>query len=343
MSVRPHPTKHRKYKGETWWIIDTGRGANRSQMPFNGSYVDACAIEARARSVAVGVTAVVSPTPRIKEMIIPFLEWYENEVAASTLEDINDTISIYLVPHFGLLRPDQLTVGIFDEFKGALLDKGLKPVTINKHLNYISSFLRWAVAHGHCPPLPFKIPKFAKKKTEAPPARPLTQRQLDAIYKHIHPDIRLLFLLMSDQTLRQSEAMNLAVEDVDENRKILMVLGKGNKYRRVPYLSKRFAKELNKVLDVRLEGPLVINKRTGKPYVTIRTALNTAAKKAGLSRNINHHLLRHTGATLCAEKEMDAHALQKILGHESIETTNKIYTNVSIDFVGEQARRIREL
>ncbi len=338
MSIRPHPTKHRRYKNETWWIVDIGRGKDRQQLPFQGSFETAKNFE---KDIRQGSNKVVSVTPKIKDLILPFLSWYKNEASPRTIEDIRFTIDLYLIPHFGNLRPGQLTVSRFDEFKEALLDHGLSPTTINKHLNYISSILNWASTHDHCRELTFRIPRFPKKKTTAEPVKPLTARQLDALYKQIQPQYRLLFLLMADMGLRKEEAMNLMVEDVDEHHQAIRVKGKGHKYRRVPYMSDRFEVELSKVLDAKLEGYLNINPKTDKPYLAIWKELKRATKDAGITRKVNHHLLRHTFATLAAERGINPHALQRILGHSSIETTNKIYTNVSLDFVGNEVRKLR--
>ena len=69
--------------------------------------------------------------------------------------------------------------------------------------------------------------------------------------------------------------------------------------------------------------------------------IKRAAVLAGITRKVNHHILRHTFATLAAESGMNPHALQRILGHSDLSTTTKIYTNVSKDFVGKEAEIMR--
>ncbi len=341
MKVYPHPTKHKRYRGKLWWLIDIGSRKDRQRIPYEGSYESAVAI-GQGLVQPEEIDQKTSLRTQIKELIVLFLTYYKNEVTPATLGDMNKTINSYIVPYFGLLRPLQVNDTVINEFKNDLLEKGLKPITINKHINYFSSILKWAAANTDaCGDMVFNLKRFPKKKTVSPQVVPLTKRQVDAVYNHIQPRFRLLFLLMSDQALRVHEAVKVKVEDVDEANELIHVSGKGNRVRQVPFMSDRFAEELGKVLSVKLDGYLVLNPQTKKPYVTIRKELERAAGKAGLTRHVNHHLLRHSCSTRLAEQNMNPHALQKILGHASIETTNKIYTHVSKDFVGNEARKVR--
>lgn len=339
MSVRPHPTK-----GKGWWQIDVGRDKARRRNAFRGSYEDACAVEEELwQDLNGGKYNPILVAPKIKELIPDFTKWYEQEAAsAKTVRDFRSSVNNYLVPYFGSIRPDQLTIAHCNRVKAELIEAGLSPRTINKNLNYLSSVLRWAAENGHSDPLPFSIPRFPKRKTRAEPARPLSRGEFEALLEHIQPKYRLLVLLMGEMGLRQSEALLLKVQDIDLDNQTVHVLGKGNKDRYVPVLSDRVEVELKTAVGDRRSGWLNFNPATKRPYTTIQKELTRAATAAEIDRRVNHHLLRHTMATRMAESGMDPHALQRVLGHSSIETTNQIYTNVGATFLKEQAARIRE-
>lgn len=337
MSVRPHPTKSKKEPGLHWYI-DIGRGKDRQRIHYKGSYEDAVSIEKSLRQSPDKPIPVVA---KISELIVPFLEYYRTAAAVSTVKDAKWVIEGHLIHFFGTLQPRQITQLIIEKYKQQGLEKGLSKRSINKHLSILSSILKWAAKMGHCQPLPFAMNVFPAKQTKAAPVRPLTKRQVDAIFHNIEPEYRLLFLLMSDMGLRRNEAMTLKAEDVDESLRTVTVRGKGSKYRTIPWTSERLEKELLSSLDRRHSGYLTVNSETGKPFYSIRKALMRAAKTAEVNRDIDHHLLRHTFLTLAAENGISPHALQQIAGHSSIETTNKIYTHVRRDFVRDEVEKIK--
>ena len=338
MSVRPY-TKKKAKPGETWWVIDIGRGKDRVQVPFLGSFEEAQKAELKVRGETA--QAKTAGTVRIKDLVVPWLEWFVTEASPRTVRDVRFSLNLYLVPMLGNLPPTALTTAVINAFKGDLLAKGLTATTINKHLNYLGSMLRWAVQNNLAPPI--KLAKFPRKRTlPQHPTRPLTEQMVTDILAHIPREYRLLFLLMVDHGLRLDESLQLRIEDIDQERKVITVLGKGNKRRFVPFLSHRFEEELATAIAGRYHGYLCVNPDTDKPWTTIWKPIKRAAMEAGVTAKINHHILRHTMATAMAEAGMNPHALQAILGHASIETTNKVYTNVRRDWVGDEAREIKE-
>ena len=113
----------------------------------------------------------------------------------------------------------------------------------------------------------------------------------------------------------------------------MTIRGKGNKQRIVPihrkvrvYLKKRMK-----------NGFLFINEKTGKPFYDAKKALKRAAEKAGVD-GVYMHLLRHAFGTHSIMSGISPRALQMMLGHSSI-TTTEIYSRLANDFLSEEMKK----
>ncbi|MCB2216244.1 MAG: site-specific integrase [Desulfobulbaceae bacterium] len=338
MAIRPHPTKSRKNPGKHWHI-DVYVDGKRKFYPFEGSFDDAVEFERALRQAPADSTHGVAP--RIKDLVLPFLQFYGSESSPATVRDASNCLKGPLIIVFGNLQPKQLTVTLFNQYRQKRLDEGVTKRTINKELSYLSSCLKWAAKEGFCQALPFRIPRYSAKMTKADPARPLTNRQIDALLQAIESEYKLLFLLMADAGLRKAEALNLTAEDIDENHRTIKVKGKGSKTRFIPFTTDRLVAALQGALEKRHSGPLTVNGRTDAAYDSIKKALIRAGKKAGIQQAITHHLLRHSFLTNAAEKGVSPAALQQLAGHSDIRTTMGIYVNVRRDFVRDEVEKLR--
>jgi integrase/recombinase XerD len=133
--------------------------------------------------------------------------------------------------------------------------------------------------------------------------------------------------------LRVSELVNLRITDIHFNDKFIVVIGKGDKQRLVPigekalksirlYFDKR---KMSKVID---QNIVFLNRRGRKlTRAMIFTIIKDSAQAAGIKKNISPHTFRHSFATHLVEHGADLRAVQEMLGHESI-TTTEIYTHV---------------
>jgi integrase/recombinase XerD len=142
---------------------------------------------------------------------------------------------------------------------------------------------------------------------------------------------------------RISEAVGLAVDDVDLEGRSVLLSGKGGKQRRVPL--GRFAAEAVGAYLVRVRpglaangagtATLLLNSRGGPlSRQSAWTVLQRSADKAGLSAKISPHTLRHSYATHLLEGGADVRVVQELLGHASV-TTTQIYTLVTVDQLRE--------
>ena len=154
---------------------------------------------------------------------------------------------------------------------------------------------------------------------------------------------RALLEVLYGTGARISEAVGLAIDDVDLTERTVLLRGKGGKHRRVPLGS--FAARAVEAYLVGARPALAANGR-GTPRVFLNARggplsrqsaweiLQKAAERAGLASGISPHTLRHSFATHLMEGGADVRVVQELLGHSSV-TTTQIYTLVTVDKLRE--------
>ena len=136
--------------------------------------------------------------------------------------------------------------------------------------------------------------------------------------------------------LRLAELRNLRLEQLHLESGFINVIGKGNKERVVP-VGKKAVESLNRYIEA--GRPKFVNQRSpanvfltkrGTPFaaVTLWLRVKQRVRRAGISRNVTPHMLRHSFATHLLEHGADLRVIQELLGHSSIATT-EIYTHVT--------------
>jgi integrase/recombinase XerD len=139
--------------------------------------------------------------------------------------------------------------------------------------------------------------------------------------------------------LRVSELVNLRLTDIHYGEGFVVVTGKGNKQRLVPVSGKAlkeidiYKKDRNNLPVIYDENVLFLNRRGSKlSRAMIFTIIKDLAAKAGIQKNISPHTFRHSFATHMIEAGADLRAVQEMLGHESILTT-EIYTHIDRSYL----------
>jgi integrase/recombinase XerC len=229
--------------------------------------------------------------------------------------------------------------------------------SLARHLSTLRSFFRWACREGHLDKNPARalpaprLPKTLPRAMTLPDTERLLAADEDAPFPERD---RALFELLYATGLRVSEAAGLDLEDVDFASRLLRVLGKGNKERIAPfgetaedalaaYLPVRAARRKRSRATGRVERdhgePLFVNARGGR--LTTRSMarlLKHRLRAAGLPAEISPHALRHSFATHLLEAGADLRAIQELLGHVSLSTTQK-YTHLDAARLREVYRR----
>ncbi|MCH2225225.1 MAG: site-specific tyrosine recombinase XerD [Crocinitomicaceae bacterium] len=189
-----------------------------------------------------------------------------------------------------------------------------------------------------------EMPKIGRKLPEV-----LTIEEIDKLIESIdlstnegHRNKAILETLYSCG-LRVSELVNLQFENIFFKEGFIRVTGKGNKQRLVP-ISPSVEKEINiytkftrnhQTIKSGYESYVFLNRRGAKlTRVMIFTIIKKLADSIGLPKNISPHTFRHSFATHLLEGGANLRAIQEMLGHESI-TTTEIYTHLDQSFLKE--------
>lgn len=143
--------------------------------------------------------------------------------------------------------------------------------------------------------------------------------------------------------LRVSEVISLKISNIYFKDEFIRVIGKGNKERLIP-ISQSIIKTLNlylegervqQVINPKHSDTIFINRRgNGLSRQMIFLIIKELAEKAGIKKNIGPHTIRHSFATHLIEGGADLRAVQQMLGHSSISTT-EIYTHISDQYLRE--------
>ncbi|WP_410820732.1 tyrosine recombinase XerC [Micromonospora sp. 050-3] len=172
---------------------------------------------------------------------------------------------------------------------------------------------------------------------QAPPPNPPAESGPSGAAEAVPLRDRVLLELLYATGVRVSEACGLDVGDVDHGRRVIRVFGKGGRERSVPY-----GVPAQRALDdwLRRGRPAMVGARSGDALLlgarggrlnptTARQIVGAYAETAGLPRTSPHDL-RHSAATHLLEGGADLRAVQELLGHSSLAST-QIYTHVSVE------------
>jgi len=232
---------------------------------------------------------------------------------------------------------------VIRSFLGSLYRAKVKKVTISRKVAALRSFFKYLLREG-------KIKVNPAQLVQGPPSDRYIPSFLsvDEMFALLavpfKPDgfglrDRAIIELFYSSGIRLSELTGLNLRDIDFDRRLMRIRGKGKKERIVPvgepaikamrdYLERRG--ELLRSGKDGLEVPIFIN-RGGNRLSTRSVAriLDKYVLLSGINRKISPHTLRHTFATHLMDAGADLRAIQELLGHESLSTTQK-YTSVSV-------------
>lgn len=220
----------------------------------------------------------------------------------------------------------------------AELHKRNQRTSIARKLSTLRTFFRYLVREGLLPNNPAeglstpKLNHYLPKTLSVDEATDLMERGYGTSLLDLRD--RAIVELFYSSGLRVSELTGLNVGSLDLRENLVRVLGKGRKERIIP-IGRKAHEALLAYLEERNlpdeDKPLFLNARGGRLTPrSVQRNLKTRLIKAGLIKDISPHALRHSFATHLLDGGADLRAIQELLGHVSLSTTQK-YTQVSVD------------
>jgi integrase/recombinase XerC len=219
---------------------------------------------------------------------------------------------------------------------------GAARTTLARRTAAARAFTAYAYRRGWLPTDPG--PQLATPKAHRPLPPVLRQRDASALMETAGEDSpeglrdRLVLELLYATGIRVAELVRTDIDDVDRGRRLVRVLGKGSKERTVPY-----GLPAERALEqwLRAGRPLLVTETSGAALVlgdrggridprSVRRIVHRQVAMVEGAPDIGPHGLRHSAATHLLEGGADLRAVQEILGHSSLATT-QIYTHVSVD------------
>ena len=165
---------------------------------------------------------------------------------------------------------------------------------------------------------------------------PLDSREIDLLVNACQ-SLREKFVVWTliDSGIRVSELANLTRQNVQWQERRIVVFGKGGPY---GSRSKRRVVPMSDRVRAVMDAVLALQDTPGMSVRTIQRIVKQVASKAGITKPVTPHVLRHTFAIQCIQKGISTRALQQFLGHDRLQTT-EIYLNLSPEAAIEEWRR----
>jgi integrase/recombinase XerC len=232
-------------------------------------------------------------------------------------------------------------------YLSSLYERGLSKTSVARSLAALRSLYKWLAQEGEVDQNPAKLvatPKLPKKLPRVP-----TVEEVNNVLDAVMPESsafperdRVILELLYGCGIRNSELIGINVDDIRWSQEVILVRGKGRKERYVPF-GDSAAAAVKAFLPVR-QKTLAEHKRTAEKALLVNvrgTRLTTRsvgrivkhiAVANGLSPDVHPHTLRHAFGTHMLEEGADLRAIQEMLGHERLSTTQR-YTQLSVKHV----------
>ncbi|MDE0356690.1 MAG: site-specific tyrosine recombinase XerD [Gammaproteobacteria bacterium] len=276
---------------------------------------------------------------------------FERGLSARTMEAYGRDVArlIGYLSDRGIVRPDDVTRVELRDYVYSLKDRGLAPTSIRRALSSMRAYFAFLLEEEVIKTDPTEQIESPRVWRTLPGVLSMreTERLLEA------PELsdplcwrnRAVLELLYATGMRVSELTGLPLHGVDLEDRTCLVYGKGAKERLVPFgraarrALMRYLRDVRPELERGRGEAMFFLSARGRPLtrMAVWTIVRKARDRAGIERPVSPHTLRHSCATHLLEGGADLAAVQELLGHVDIATT-EIYTHVDREYVHEMHR-----
>lgn len=271
----------------------------------------------------------------------------ERNLSENTLASYKNDISVFIsfLSGFSISDPSDITADKITSFFKSLKNIGLTSTSAARYFSSIKGFLSYLLKNNYITKNPIEkvgSPKLSKKLPAV-----LNINEVEQILSK--PDVNnnlglrdkaILELLYACGT-RVSELTDLKLSDLFLSDEVIRVFGKGSKERLIPigssaikWMGEYLHKSRSNLMKISKSGNFVfLNSRGSKlSRMGVWKIIDRYVKEAGIKKEVHPHTFRHSFATHLLEGGADLRAVQEMLGHADISTT-QIYTHIDRDYI----------
>jgi integrase/recombinase XerC len=287
---------------------------------------------------------MIATPDRSAWLLEPFfehLEWERNLAPATLVAYRRELVRFITYQEPALTNPHEVRAANIRAYVAQLWQEGLGSRSLERALSSIRTYFAFLVSEAVVdanPAVAVPLPRQSRPQPEVVD-RYAVEELLDGF-----PETpagrrdRAMMELLYGAGLRVGELVSLGLDDLSLSERLLRVKGKGRKERLVPF-GRAAAEAIRSYLPDRATwrrtspsdgDPLFVNQRGGRlSDRSVRRALTAAVERTADLHRLHPHALRHAFATHLLEAGMDLRAIQELLGHSSLATT-QIYTGVDL-------------
>ena len=273
--------------------------------------------------------------------------YVEKGLSKNTIEAYSNDINDFLnwLNKRNIQDYKEISELVVNEYVAYLFNKALKSSTVNRKISSLKSFYLFLIKKKIISSSPLSEIITPKKEQYLPSS--MSEDEVERLLRSPNIELDLenrdkaMIEMLYATGMRISELINLKITDIDLERSVLKVLGKGSKERLIPFGEKALD-SLNSYLEKRkksLAKEVFISNRGKKMTRTgFWQRIKIYLSREGLKDSISPHTLRHAFATHLLNRGADLRSVQLLLGHSDLSTT-QIYTHIAKQRLGEVLKK----